>query len=318
MTNSECRRQRATGALFGFRASGFFRISSFEFRHCPEPPHVGCYRVMNDLKFAFRQLLKNPGFTAVAVLTLALGIAANTAIFSFVNAILLRPLPYKDADRLVMIYENYPANGWFKNAVAAPMLDFWRKQSTVFEGLGARGYSGLNPVLTSLGPPETITGWRVSANVFGLLGVKPVLGRDFLPEEDTFGKHHVVLLSHEFWQGHFGGDTNIIGRIITLNSEPKTVIGIMPLRTHFQQGETQVWLPLAFEPWELQYRHAHNYLVLAKLKQGISVTEADAEVSLIAKRMAAADAENKGWGAEVHGLQKVMVGDVQRVLLVLL
>ena len=122
---------------------------------------------MNELKFAFRQLLKNPGFTAVAVLTLALGIAANTAIFSFVNAILLQPLPYKDADRLVMIYENYPANGWFKNAVAAPMLDVWRKQSTVFEGLGARGYSGLNPVLTSLGPPETITGWRVSANVFG-------------------------------------------------------------------------------------------------------------------------------------------------------
>src|SRR6059036_2064770 len=178
-------------------------------------------QTMNDLKFAFRQLLKNPGFTAVAVLTLAFGIAANTAIFSFVNAILLRPLPYKDADRLVMIYENYPANGWFKNAVAAPMLDVWRKQSTVFEGLGARGYSGLNPVLTSLGPPETITGWRVSANVFGLLGVKPVLGRDFLPEEDTFGKHHVVLLSHEFWQGHFGSDTNIIGRIITWNSEPR-------------------------------------------------------------------------------------------------
>src|SRR6266540_2714052 len=273
---------------------------------------------MDDLKFAFRQLLKNPGFTAVAVLTLALGIAANTAIFSFVNAILLQPLPYKDADRLVMIYENYPANGWFKNAVAAPMLDVWRKQSAVFEGLGARGYSGLNPVLTSLGAPETITGWRVSANVFGLLGVKPVLGRDFLPEEDTFGKHHVVLLSHEFWQGHFGGDTSIIGRIITLNSEPKTVIGIMPPRTHFPQGETQVWLPLAFEPWELRYRHAHNYLVLGKLKPGASIAQANAEMTLIAERMAAADAENKGWGAEVHGLQQDMVGHVQRVLLVLL
>jgi len=273
---------------------------------------------MNELRFAFRQLLKNPGFSAVAVLTLALGIAANTAILSFVNAILLQPLPYKDADRLVMIYENYPANGWFKNAVAAPMLDVWRKQSTVFEELGARGYSGLNPVLTSLGPPETITGWRVSANVFGLLGVKPVLGRDFLPEEDTFGKHHVVLLSHEFWQGHFGGDTNIIGRIITLNSEPKTVIGIMPPRTHFPQGETQVWLPLAFEPWELRYRHAHNYLVLGKVKPGASIAQANAEMSLIAERMAAADAENKGWGAEVHGLQQDMVGHVQRVLLVLL
>src|SRR5436190_10184550 len=151
---------------------------------------------MNDLRFAFRQLQKNPGFTAVAVLTLALGIGANTAIFSFVNAILLRPLPYKDADRLVIMFENYPANGWFKNAVAAPLLEVWRKQSTVFEGLGARGYSSRRLTLTSLGPPETLTGWRVSANVFRLLGVKPILGRDFLPEEETFGKHHVVLLSH--------------------------------------------------------------------------------------------------------------------------
>src|SRR6266498_808647 len=111
---------------------------------------------MSDLRFAFRQLLKNPGFTTVAVITLALGIGANTAIFSFVNAILLRPLPYKDADRLLIIYENYPANGWFKNAVAAPLLEVWRKHSTVFEGLGARSYSSRHLTLTSLGPPETL------------------------------------------------------------------------------------------------------------------------------------------------------------------
>ena len=273
---------------------------------------------MNDLRFAFRQLLKNPGFTAVAVLTLALGIGANTAMFSFVNAILLRPLPYKDADRLVTIYENYPANGWFRNAVAAPLLDVWRKQSTSFEGLGAQGYGGINLSLTSLGSPEVLTGWRVSANVFGLLGVKPMLGRGFLPEEETFGKHHVALLSHEFWQNRFGGDTNIIGRSITVNSEPKIVIGIMPPRTHFPRGGMQIWLPLAFEPWELRYRHAHNYLVLGKLKPGMSVAQANAEMSLIAEQMAAADAENKGWGVELHGLQRAMVGDQQRVLLVLL
>src|ERR1051325_5674262 len=135
---------------------------------------------MNDLKFAFRQLLKNPGFTAVAVLTLALGICANTAIFSFVNAILLRPLPYKDADRLVILFENYPANGWFRNAVAAPLLAVWRKQSTVFAGLGPRRWSSGSLVLTGPGPPETLRGSSVSANVFGLLGVQPVLGRDFL------------------------------------------------------------------------------------------------------------------------------------------
>src|SRR5207249_8165031 len=273
---------------------------------------------MNDLRFAFRQLLKNPGFTAVAVLTLALGIGANTAIFSFVCAILLRPLPYKDADRMVTVYENYRGKGWLKNAVAALLLDVWRKQSTVFEGLGARSWSSVSLTLTGQGSPEILTGARVSANVFGLLGVRPSLGRDFLPEEEIFGKHHVVLLSHEFWQRRFGADTNLIGQSITLNSEPKTVIGIMPPRAHFPQGDIQAWLPLAFEPWELQYRHAHNYLVLGKLKPGMSVSQADAELSLIAGQMAAADAENKGWGVEVHGLQETMVGDVQRVLVVLL
>src|SRR5438445_282245 len=125
--------------------------------------------LIQDLRYGARMLRKNPGFTTVAVLTLALGIGANTSIFSFVNAILLRPLPYKDADRLVIIYENYPANGWFKNAVAAPLLEVWRKQSRVFEGLGARGYSGISLSLTSLGSPEILSGWRVSANVFGLL-----------------------------------------------------------------------------------------------------------------------------------------------------
>jgi putative ABC transport system permease protein len=273
---------------------------------------------MHDLKSAFRQLLKDPGFTAVAVVTLAIGIGANTAIFSFVNAILLRPLPYKDADRLVTVYENCRANGWLKNAVAAPLLEVWRKQSTVFEGLGARRWSGVNLTLTGPGSPEIITGTRVSANVFGMLGVKPIVGRDFLPEEETFGKHQVVILSHEFWQRRFGGETNIIGRSITLNSEPETVIGIMPPETHFPRGDNEVWLPLAFEPWELQYRHAHNYVVLGKLKPGVAIAQADAEMSLIAKRMAAADAENKGWSTEVHGLREDMVGDVQRVLLVLL
>src|SRR5262245_6765259 len=206
---------------------------------------------MNDLKIAFRQLVKNPGFTGVAVLTLALGIGANTAIFSFVNAILLRPLPYKDAERLVVLFENYPANGWFKNAVAAPLLEVWRKRTTVFEGLGARRWSNSSLVLTGLGPPETLTGSSVSANAFALLGVKPVRGLDFLPEEEILGKHHVVLLSHEFWQNRFGGEPNVIGRSITLDSEPKTVIGILPPQTHFPHGKTQVWLPLAFEAWEM-------------------------------------------------------------------
>src|SRR6266550_7784312 len=131
---------------------------------CRDQRGVGWIETLiQDVRFGGRILRKNPGFTAVAVLTLALGIGANTAIFSFVHAILLRPLPFKEANRLVMVFTGYLQNGWLRNAVAAPLLEVWRKQSTVFEGLGARGYSGLNVILTSLGPPETLTGTRVSA-----------------------------------------------------------------------------------------------------------------------------------------------------------
>src|SRR5882724_3800591 len=178
-------------SLSVIRASSFLRHWSFGFRHFPQPPRVRAYGAMNDLKFAFRQLLKNPGFSAVAVLTLALGIGANTAIFSFVNAILLRPLPFKEPDRLAMVFTTYPANGSHKNWVAAPALDQWRSQNTVFEGLAARGFGGF--VLTGKGQPENIPGSRFSANIFRLLGIQPVLGRDFLSEEETSGNDHVVL-----------------------------------------------------------------------------------------------------------------------------
>src|SRR5437762_13830422 len=151
---------------------------------------------MNDLKFAFRQLLKNPGFTAVAVLTLALGIGANTAIFSFVNTILLRPLPFMEPERLVMVYTSYQANDSHKNWVAAPTLNEWRKQSTVFEGLAARSFDGF--VLTGRGQPENISGSRLSANIFRLLGIRPVLGGGFHPEEESYGKDHVVLQGSNF------------------------------------------------------------------------------------------------------------------------
>src|SRR5437762_3951996 len=149
---------------------------------------------MHDLKFALRQLLKNPGFTAVAVLTLALGIGANTAIFSVVNGVLIRPLPFKDPERLVMVFER-GLSGSQKGWVSAPLVGEWREQTPVFEGLAGRGFGGF--ILTGKGQPENITGSRFSANIFSLLGIKPLLGRDFLPEEETIGKDRVVLLSCE-------------------------------------------------------------------------------------------------------------------------
>ena len=235
---------------------------------------------MNDLKFAFRQLVKNPGFTAVAVLTLALGIGANTAIFSFVNTILLRPLPYRDPDQLVMVFETRATDSSSKEPVAAPMLGEWRKQSSVFEGLAARGGDSFN--LSGRGQAEALTGTRVSANMFSLLGLRPELGRDFLPEEETFGKHHVVLLSHELWQRRFGGDAGIVGQAITLNSEPHTVIGVMPPRTIFPEAGTEIWGPLAFAPDQLGQRHNHTLLVHGRLKPGITLTQARGEMDAIA------------------------------------
>src|ERR1700741_18066 len=154
-------------------------------------PIADLTKSMNDLRFAFRQLLKNPGFTAVAVLTLTLGIGANTAIFSFVNAILLRPLPFKEPERLVMVFENHLGNAWRKTEVGPTMLGEWRAQSTVFDGLAARGRGDF--ILIGQGQPETLKGARVSANMNSLLGLRPVLGRDFLPEEEIHGKHFVVL-----------------------------------------------------------------------------------------------------------------------------
>ncbi|MBI3415458.1 MAG: ABC transporter permease [Verrucomicrobia bacterium] len=269
-----------------------------------------------DIRFGARQLRKNPGFTAVAVLTLALGIGANTAIFSFVNAILLRPLPYKEPEKLVMVFENHLGNSWRKGDVGAPMLGEWRKQSTVFEGLAARGRGTV--ILTGQGQPESLVAARFSANIFSLLGVKPLFGRNFLPEEETYGKHFVVLLSHELWQRRFGGDPNVVGQSITLEGEPYTVIGVMPPRTFFPERNTQVWVPLAFSPNRLSQRHAHSYLVYGRLKPGVTLAQANAEMELISKRLEAANTENKGWGAEVHSLHEIMVGDTRRVLLVLL
>jgi len=274
---------------------------------------------MNDLRFAFRQLLKNPSFTAVAVLTLALGIGANTAMFSFVSAILLRPLPYREPERLVRVCENHVTNGWSKVDIGAPVLDEWRRQSTVFEGVGAVRAWG-NFTLTGKGPPETLKGSALSANIFPLFGIEPMLGRGFLPDEETYGNHLVALLSYDLWQRRFGGDSNIVGQSLTLGAEPYTVIGVMPPGTLSPDGarNRDLWVPLAFKPEEIRQRHAHNYFAYARLKPGVTLQQARVEMDLIARRMAAADAQNVGWGAEVHPLHEIIVGNSRRLLLVLL
>jgi len=271
---------------------------------------------MSDLKFALRQLLKNPGFTIVAVLTLALGIGANTAIFSFANAILLRPLPFMDPQRLVMVFTSYLSVNAHQNWVSAPQFDEWRRQSTAFDGLAARGFGGF--VLTGKGQPENIPGSRLSVNIFRLLGIQPAVGRDFLPEEESYGKDHVVLLGYELWMRRFGADTGILGRSVTLNDELYTVIGVMPAGTSFPERDTQLWTPLVFSPGELRDYGSHNYLVYGRLKPGVTITQANREMSLLAVRMAGTDEHYKGSGAEVYSLHEMTVGNSRAVLLVLL
>jgi putative ABC transport system permease protein len=269
-----------------------------------------------DVRFGVRQLRKNAGFTTVALLTLALGIGANTAIFSFVNAILLRPLPFKDPERLVMVFEAFQERGSHKDAVGAPVLGQWRQLSRSFDGLAGRGFGDF--ILTGMGQPETLSGAIVSANTFSLLGVKPLLGRDFLPEEETFGKHYAAILSYELWNRRFGGDSNIVGQTITVNSQACQVVGIMPPHTFFPDGNAQIWMPLAFSPDRLSQRHAHSYLVYGRLKSGVSLAQARADMDQVAGSIAKADTQNKGWGAEVYPLQEIMMGNSRTILLVLL
>lgn len=271
---------------------------------------------MNDLRFALRQLLKSPGFAAVAVLTLALGIGANTAIFSFVNAVLLRPLPFKEPEKLVVMYENNVERDWHKNAVAAPVLGEWRQRNQTFDGLAA--YQPQVTILTGNGQPESLLGGTYSANIFSLLGIRPMLGRGFLPEEETFGKHFVAVLSHGLWSRRFGGDPNAIGRTIELDGESYQVVGIMPPRTSFPDGGVQIWTPLAFSPDRLRQRHNHSYTVYGRLKPSVTLAQARADMDLVANRLTETDPENKGWGVEVYPLQEIMVGKSRTVLLVLL
>src|SRR5215212_1995817 len=197
-----------------------------------------------DVRFGVRSLVKNPGFTAVAVIALALGVGANSAIFSVVNTVLLSPLPYKDSERLVMIWEKGSLDVFPLNSVSAANFFDWREQNQVFEGMALLAWGDFN--LTGVGEPERIEGRRVSVNLFHLLGVEPQLGRSFLPEEDQPGAGRVVILSHGLWQRRFGSDPGIAGKALTLNGRSYTVVGVMPQDFRFPGRQDEMWVPIAF------------------------------------------------------------------------
>jgi putative ABC transport system permease protein len=283
------------------------------------------HTLWQDLRYGARMLLKNPGVTLVAVITLALGIGANTAIFSVVNAVMLRPLPYKNPDRLVSLWANVPGYGRWRTT-PANFLD-WKKQNTSFEDLAAFGSSTMT--LTGAGEPEQILGTRVSAGYFPVVGVEPMLGRSFLAEEYEAGRGQAVILGHAFWQRRFGGDPAVINKTITLDGRAYTVTGVMPAGVYpawpttsgkisFDLNQEQFWTPMSFSAQWAAVRTAHVLGVVGRLKPGITVEQAQAEMNTIGARLEREYAENKGEGIIVNAFTNELVGNVRPALLTLL
>jgi predicted permease len=264
-----------------------------------------------DVRYGGRNLLRTPVFILVAVITLALGIGANTAIFSVVNAVLLRPLAYKDPDRLVTLLHI------FSNPVAAAYYIDWRDQSRSFEAMGAAEY--WSPNLTGSDPPEHLLGLHMTQNLLPMLGVEPLLGRIFVPGEDQTGAEHEVVLSHRLWQRRFNSDPNILGKSIVLDGQGYTVIGVMPLEFKFAPfwaTHAELWAPLAFGD-RIHNRGGNSLRIFARLKPGITLQQARAEVATITARL---EKQYPGTNRDVFvtPLKENVVGKVETPLLVLL
>ena len=263
--------------------------------------------LVQDLRFAARMLFKNPGFTFVAVLALALGIGANTAIFSVVNAVLLRPLPFNEPDRLAMIWEDNTKEGDNEYPISFPDLIDFQNQNKSFEMMGAVT-PRWNLTLAGSGEPERIQGHFASANFFKTLGVSPMLGRAFLPDEDEPGKDPVVVLSHALWQSRYGANPDVLGKTLTLEGNPYTVIGVMPPGFRFLE-EVALWVPLQYNPMISRGRSLRFLKTVGRLKPGISLEQAQAEIGGIARQLEQSYPDtNSGLGANLIPLHEQIAG----------
>ena len=275
--------------------------------------------LLHDLRYAIRQLRKSPGFAAIVVVTLGLGIGANTAIFSVVNAVLLRPLALKNPDRLVRVWHTPPQTsfpGMTTFSVSPANFLDWQKQNHVFEQMAIYGYRTLT--LTGGAQAQQVNTTAVSSQFFDMVGVRPLLGRPFSPDEQQPGRSHVVILSHRFWQEHFGSNAGIVGSNILLDGTNYLVAGVMPASFHFPDF-AQIWIPMAWTDQEKLVRGNHNYMVIARLRPGVDLQQAQAEMNTISARLEREyPADDKGWGAVVVQLQADLVSDVRPALLVLL
>jgi putative ABC transport system permease protein len=274
--------------------------------------------LFQDIRYGLRSLLKKPGFT-LTVIALALGIGANTAIFSVINGVLLRSLPYANPDRIVMLWEKGLADRNLQNLISPGNFLDWQKQSTSFEQMAA--VWDLRANLTGgNAEPEEIKVQFVSQPFFAALGVQPLVGRSFLPEEDTSGSELVIILSHELWQTRFGSDPEIIGKQATINGRQRTIVGVMPPGFHFLDNKVRAWLPLALDP-AINYRETTGRYLrsVARLKPTVTIQQAQAELNGIAKQLEQAyPTKNVGWGINVIPIHEQVVGEIRPILIVLL
>jgi putative ABC transport system permease protein len=280
--------------------------------------------MFQDLRYGLRMLRQRPGFTLVAVMALALGIGANTAIFSVVNAVLLRPLPFAEPDRLVMVWKTDQQGDY--SQVSLPYLDFddLRKQCQICESVGAwNSYTYTRFALTGDSQPEQVQYAVISASMFSVLGVKPILGRAFLPEEDELGAARVAIIGHGLWQRRWSADANLIGQSVALNGRSHVVVGIMPPGFVFPRfpQDAEVWVPLSGDPFPgRRFSPGTRYLnVLARLKAGATIAQAQVEMDGIARRIEQRDPQfNRGKGLSPTTLHHQVTGHLQRPLFVLL
>jgi putative ABC transport system permease protein len=271
-------------------------------------------QLLKDLRYGFRMLRRKPGFTAVAVLTLALGIGGNTAIFSVVNAVLLRPLPYPEAGRLVSVYESLPQGG--TGSVSVPNLLDWRAQSDAFTGIAAYQYGDFN--LREEQQPVRAIGTQVTANFFEVLGATPQAGRGFLEGEDQAGRERVVVLSDRLWRRSYGADPGLVGRDILLGGEKYQVVGVMPPSVQYPSASVELWVPLVFSQGQLANRGSHAFQVLARVKPGVSFEHAQGQMSTIGRVLEKQYPEQEGRGVALVRVEEEAVRGVRPALLMLL
>ena len=275
--------------------------------------------MLKDVNYSIRKLVNRPGFAAIVVITLALTIGANTAIFSVVDAVLLRPLPYRDADRLVKVFESVPEKQRSRNMVSLGDFNEWQSQCQSFEDMAALAYVGLR----MNGPTaEEVLGSRVSSNFFQFLGVTPALGRTFLPEDAATSDSGAVILTHAFWVSHFGADPNVINKTITLSTRPYIIVGVLPASFHetfeSRPARTQIWTTVNTGNQDGTRTGPGAYTVIARLKRNVTLEQSRSEIRVVAERLAQSYPKtNTGVTATVYSLHEEVTNSTRQSLVVL-